>query len=133
MYVPAPRGRAGWWPRGQRGPAGVRSARRRRPVRPRRRRAERSSWSPRRGRAVVTLLGARGNARPIDPDDHAAPRAIALGVAGAVADGVLARQLLGDLLVNGGELRHRVRKECSPAGLLGELPKDELRLPEPAR
>src|SRR4051812_18130742 len=86
-----------------------------------------------RGRREVSQFGACLQARACDAHDDAPPRAVALRVARGVADRVLARQLVGNLPVDAGELRQLVREERPRAGFLRELAEHELRFLEPLR
>src|SRR6476469_7045464 len=74
-----------------------------------------SSWS------VVALLGARGGVRLVGAHDDPPPGAVALRVARRVADHVLARELVGDLPVDAGQLVRGAREEHPAARLLREL------------
>src|SRR3954462_13972076 len=81
-------------------------------------------------RSVVPLLGARGGVRLVRADDDAPPGAVALRIARRVADHVLARELVGDLSVDAGQLVGRVREEHAATGLLRELAQHVVRLIE---
>ena len=77
-------------------------------------------------RREVALLGPRRHARPGHADDDAAPGAVALRVPRRVADRVLARELVGDLAVDAGQLGDLRREERAAAGFLRELAQHEL-------
>ena len=81
-------------------------------------------------RREVPELGARGEIRTHDPDDDAPPGSVTLRVLRGVAHGVLARQLVGNLSVDAGEIGDLVREERPSAGFLGELPHHEFRFLE---
>src|SRR5215203_258080 len=83
-------------------------------------------------RRVVTLFGPRGRIRDRYAHNDAPPRAVALGIPGGVPEGVLARQLVGDLAVDACQLRDLPREEDAAAGLLRQLTQHELRIAEPA-
>src|SRR5689334_4947067 len=79
-----------------------------------------------RRRREVALLGSRGKVGAVDADHDTPPRAVALRVAGRVADRVLARQLVGDLSVDAVQIRELTREERTAACFLGELAQHEL-------
>src|SRR5437773_5233256 len=69
---------------------------------------------------------ARANAdvtsrRAHEPDLDAPPRPVGLLVAGLITERVLRPHLGDDLVVDGIEVFHRIRKECLPAGHLRDL------------
>src|SRR5262245_36231815 len=82
-------------------------------------------------RREIAQLGAWHGVLPIDAYDHAAPGAVAFRVARRVADGVLTRELIGNLTVDTRQFAHLCREKRSTAGLLRELAQHELRFLEP--
>src|SRR4029079_5661765 len=70
--------------------------------------------------SVVALLGARGGVLVVGAHDDPSPGAVAFWIARRVADHVLARELVGDLPVNAGQLVRGAREENAAAGLLRE-------------
>src|SRR5919108_1054347 len=79
---------------------------------------------------VVALFRAGSHIGLIHANDDTPPGAVAFGVTRGVADCVLARELLGDLSVDVGELANLTREKHPAAGLLRELPQHEIRLVE---
>ena len=77
-------------------------------------------------RREVPELGPGRQLTSVDADDDTTPTAVASRIARRVADGVLARQLVGDLAVDLGEVEHLIGEEGAPAGFLRELPQGEL-------
>src|SRR5436189_200504 len=87
-----------------------------------------SASFPRLARGEVPALGARRHAGLGHSDDRSAPRAIALGVLGDVANRVLTGDLVGDVLIDRRQLDGVVDRIGTAAALLRERTQDVVRI-----
>src|SRR5438093_13470514 len=79
----------------------------------------------------IPLFGSRLKLGAVDADDDAAPGPVALRVTRGVAEGVLTRQLVGDLTVDFRQIAHLTREERPSARFLGELAQRKFSFLEP--